>query len=156
MEPFVNQTQADTVKDVQSVIEGDIITTPISYGVIPTNPVFTTVGPDGSSIISSYTPTRSDKRRIGNLDKIGKSTYKKKYTAKLTFKASDNNINLQKWCTNKSVSGDVDTPAASRVFLQSYLVAGVETFEILKGCHPTKTNIAINKRETRYIQLILE
>ena len=142
---FRNVTQADQNKEVQSVIEGDNLTTPTTYGVIPVNPAFVAVGPDGASLISSYAPIKIERRKTGNRDRVGKTTHKKKYTARLTFKASDNNVPLQKWCTNKSLITDLDTPAASRTFVQSYNVKGVQTYEILKGCHPTRVNIGVNK-----------
>ena len=148
---FRNVTQADQNKEVQSVIEGDNLTTPTTYGVIPVNPAFVAVGPDGASLISSYAPIKIERRKTGNRDRVGKTTHKKKYTARLIFKASDSNVPLQKWCTNKSLITDLDTPAASRTFVQSYNVKGVQTYEILKGCHPTRVNKVIKKDgETMY------
>ena len=97
------------------------------------------------SLVSSYAPAKVERRKSGNIDRVGKSTHKKRYTAKLIFKASDNNVGLQKWCINKSLITDTDTPAASRTFVQSYDILGTETYEILKGCHPTRVNISVNK-----------
>lgn len=144
---FKNITQEDQNKEIQSVIEGDTLTTPALYGVTPASPAFAACGPDGSSLVSSYTPVKKERRKSGNIDRVGKSTHKKKYTAKLVFKASDNNTGLQEWCTNKALITDTDTPAASRTFAQSYDIGGVETFEILKGCHPTRVNITENKED---------
>ena len=141
---FVMSTQADRKKEVQSIIEGDNLTTPGTYGVIPANPNFTAVGPDGGTLVVKYEPSRTIRRKAGNLDRNGKTTNKKKYTATLTFKASDNNLALQKWCINKSAITDTDTPAASRAFLHSYTVGGTETYEVVTGCHPTKCTITLN------------
>lgn len=144
---FVNHTQGDQNKEVQSGIEGDILTDATKYGVTPASLAFAACGPDGSTLESSYVPAKKERRKSGNIDRVGQSTHKKRYTAKLIFKASDNNVGLQEWCINKSLITDTDTPAASRTFAQSYDILGTETFEILKGCQPTRVNITINKED---------
>ena len=141
---FAPVTQADQVKQPQYVVEGDILTTPANYGTVPDNPSFTAVGSDGVTLQSSYAPVKDEKRKTGNIDRVGKITHKKKYTANLVFKATDNNTGLQQWCVDKSVKADTDTPAASITLVQSYNVAGTETFEILKGCLPTSVSISID------------
>lgn len=142
---MVPHTQADLVKEVQHISEGDCLTTPTKYGVIPTNPDFTAAGPDGSSLVSTYKPSIVKRRKAGSRTRNGISVTKKKYTARLMFKASDNNVALQKWCINESAAADTDTPAAPKTFLKSYYIGGTETFEIFYGCQPEKTNIGVNK-----------
>ena len=141
----VPRTQVDLVKEVQSVIEDDILTTPANFGVIPVNPAFAAVGPDGGSIVITYTPELAKRKKAGSLTRSGVLVLKKAYRAKLEFKASDNNVALQKWCKNKSAKGNTGTPAASRTFVKSYLDGVTETFEIFSGCVPEKTNYAVNK-----------
>ena len=141
----VPHTQVDLNKEVQSIIETDILTNPSLYGVIPVDPDFLAVGPDGGMIEITYSPEILKRKKAGSLIRSGTSVLKKSWKAKLTFKASDSNLALQKWCKNPSVKGDTDTPAASRTFLKSYDVGGVQTYELFSGCVPEKTNYTIAK-----------
>ena len=142
----VPHSQSDLIKEVQSAIEGDVLTDPTKFGVHISDPAFLAVGPDGGSITVTYNPTINKRKKAGALIRSGTNITKKAWTAKLTFKASDNNVALQKWCKNKSAKGGIVTPAASRTFLKSYGVgtALTETFEVYYGCLPTKTNYTIN------------
>ncbi|MCV0398551.1 MAG: hypothetical protein K5785_00995 [Nitrosarchaeum sp.] len=142
---IVPHSHVDLEKEVQTIIEDDVLTNPTNIGVIPTNPTFLAVGPDGGSIVSTFSPTKRDRRKAGTRTRIGISVTKKKYTARLVFKASDNNLALQKWCINESAKGGTVTPAATRTFLKSYLVGATETYEIFRGCVPEKTNIGVSK-----------
>ena len=45
---FKNHTQADQNKEVQTVVEGDTLTTATLYGVTPDSASFAACGPDGS------------------------------------------------------------------------------------------------------------
>lgn len=142
----VPHSQADVIKEVQSVIEGDILTDPTVFGDVPTDPAFDAVGPDGGSISITYSPEIKKSKKAGALIRSRAVPVKKGWTAKLVFKASDANVVLQKWCKNKSAKGATVTPAASRTFVKSYAIgtAAVETYEVYSGCVPSKTNYAIN------------
>lgn len=143
----VPTSQGDLNKEVQTVIEDDILTTPSNYGTIPTNPSFTAVGPDGGKIMLTYSPELIKTKKVGSLVRTRVQVAKKSYKARLEFKASDNNTALQKWCKNKSAKGGTVTPAASRTFVHSYNIGqgSTETYEIFSGCLPEKTNITINR-----------
>jgi len=141
----VPRTHADLNKEVQSVIEGDFLTTNNNLGTMPANPAFSAVGPDGGSIVITYIPELKKRRKAGSVTRTGVLVLKKAWRARLQFKASDSNVALQKWCKNKSAIGGTVTPAASRSFLKSYYDGTTETFEIFRGCVPEKTNYAISK-----------
>jgi len=144
--PHVPHTQVDLNKEVQSIIEGDILTDPTLYGVTPTDPNFLAVGPDGGMIEITYSPEILKRKKPGSLIRSGTSVLKKSWKAKLVFKASDNNLALQKWCKNKSLKADTDTPAASRTFFKSFdSFETDETYTIFRGCVPEKTNYTISK-----------
>lgn len=142
----VPHSQADLIKEVQSAVEGDVLTDPTKFGVHAADPDFLAVGPDGGTIVVTYNPNINKRKKAGALIRSGTNILKKAWGAKLTFKASDTNVPLQKWCLNKSAKGATVTPAASRTFLKSYGVgtALTETYEVYYGCVPLKTNYVIN------------
>ncbi len=147
---FVNITHADLVKEAQSSVEGDILTDAAKFGNPGASQTFLALGPDGARLVSTAEHKKKPRRKAGKKNRNGQQTIAKKYSAQIVFKASDNNVPLQKWCTNESLKTDVDTPAASRVFAQSYMVGANETFEILKGCLPKKTSKKVTKDGVMY------
>ena len=152
---FKNHVHADMVKNPQYVSEGDILTTPADYGEDVTNPTYIDIDIDGARLVVTSAEERVERRQAGNMGRIGKSTHKERYTANLTFNASglvglNGNAALQIWCINESLITDATTAAASFQFLQSYAIGGVETFETLQGCLPTRCQITVGSGHIVY------
>lgn len=140
---FKNHVHADVVKNVQYIKEGDMLTSAAVYGVVPTNPDFLLIDVDGGRMVATTAYEKVERRKAGTMGRINKTTHKERYTATVTFNASDDNADLQIYCINESAITDNDTPSNSLAFVQSYKIAGTETFEQLLGCLPTRCNITI-------------
>lgn len=147
---FKNHVHADMFKNPMFILEGDILTTATLYGVTPANPDYTDVDIDGGRLIVTSAEERVERRQAGTMGRIGKSTHKERYTANLTFNASNGNAVLQEWCIDESLIADNKTASNSKTFLQSYKINGVETFEVITGCLPTRCQITIGSGHIVY------
>ncbi len=147
MPTFLPHNQTDQVKEPQWGYEGDFYTNIALYGVTPASLAFAAAGPEGARLVSTTAPEIKVKRKAGSVNRIGQRLVKKKFTAQLIQKISDNNVNDIKWAMHKAVIATANTPAFSRTYVKSYFVGTTETFEVFKGCLPESASLAINKND---------
>lgn len=143
---YTPANQNDVVKEVQWVTEGNVITTPAAYGVTPVSAAFQ--GERSATIIWNHDPVHEETRKSGTTERDSQSLTKQVHTGTLTTKIV-NDVTL-KWAMNKEAAAG--TLAESRTYAKSYYVNQVETFEIAKGCLPTRGTLRLNNAA----QLILE
>jgi hypothetical protein len=136
---FEFSTQADFVKELQSIAEGIGYAT---YGITPATPTFVGVGRNPSITLRGI-PDIEDVFKLGTEDrtdvvKVGES-------ALLTYKTNIVDSVHAKWGIN-AIGGGAGSIDQSRTFYYSKKVAGVEKNRYLRGCLPLSTKITVPHR----------
>lgn len=128
-------TQRNRVKQSQYVSEG--ITT-ATYGITPTNPVFTAIGCN-TILVDNSSPNTAEQRISGDVDKKRKDFISSNSSMTIRTQMTFLDLALLQWVTTKPETPNViDTPDESKTFIDSYLdVDGNEITRQFLGCKPT-------------------
>lgn len=135
-------TKRDIVKPLQFVTEGDTITTPASYGIIPTaSPSFTIAG------LNTDIDLDVDIRDL-TVDVLGSEdivdAVKSEELYAFTCKYDVPAITLPAYGINAS-GGGAGSIDSSLSFLFSEYLDGTEYYNIMKGCRPTSTTMSLER-----------
>jgi len=133
-------TQRSRVKQPQYISEG---ITPATFGIIPTNPVFTAIGCN-TILVDNSSPITAEQRQSGNIDRIRKDLIATGASMTIKMQMTFFDLPLLQWATTKPVIPNVvGTPDESRSFIDSYLdVDDNEIFRQFLGCKPTGWNFS--------------
>lgn len=144
-------TQRNRMKQPQYVVEGK---TPATFGLLPTNPVFSAIGcntiiDDGSS------PITAEQRQSGDLDRKRKDKIATNAPMTLKMQMTLSDLSLLQWALTKPEDPYIDdSPDESRYFTDSYRdIDDVQIYRRFIGCKPTGWNFSEDRLGYRTLEI---
>lgn len=141
----------DIVKFPQYVVEGH---TTATYGEVPSNPSFKTVG-QRAMITNSNEPEFIDNDFGGNIDRQGIIKTREKNTLTYRGRFLESDIELLEWAFKKP--DGAGTPDESRTWADSYSNnEGNEVYRVWKGCKVISASLIISSTDVLMLEIIMQ